>query len=334
MTTQLNKRERLKATLRGDSVDRVPTAVWRHFPGDDQRAADLATSVLAYQAQYNWDFVNLMPANNYSVIDHGVQDAWQGDTEGRRVILRHPVTRSLDWTELRVLDPGRGALARQITAIGSIQQNLQDQDTPLIVTVYSPLAQAARLAGEDLLRRHMRRRADRLTTGLKALAEGTLLFVEALRKSGVDGIYYVIEHADDDRLSPAEYEHFGLPDDQHILNALPESWWLNIAYIQGQAPMFDMAARLPVAALNWQDRRSEPDLVSGRAAFGRSVCGGLDAESELRAGTPSMVANTARNAIAALNSRRLILSPGGPVPITTPRSNLAALRDAVEKVTV
>ncbi len=35
----MNKRERLEAAIAGQSVDRVPVALWRHFPGDDQDPA-------------------------------------------------------------------------------------------------------------------------------------------------------------------------------------------------------------------------------------------------------------------------------------------------------
>ena len=38
----MNKRERLEAAIAGQSVDRVPVALWRHFPGDDQDPSDLA----------------------------------------------------------------------------------------------------------------------------------------------------------------------------------------------------------------------------------------------------------------------------------------------------
>ena len=41
---QMTKRERLSATINGQEVDRIAVALWRHFPGDDQRPADLAQS--------------------------------------------------------------------------------------------------------------------------------------------------------------------------------------------------------------------------------------------------------------------------------------------------
>ncbi len=34
--TEMSKRERLEAAIRGERPDRTPVALWRHFPGDDQ----------------------------------------------------------------------------------------------------------------------------------------------------------------------------------------------------------------------------------------------------------------------------------------------------------
>jgi uroporphyrinogen decarboxylase len=49
----MTRRERLEATFAGEPVDRLAVALWRHFPGDDQRPADLAAATLAWQAQYD-----------------------------------------------------------------------------------------------------------------------------------------------------------------------------------------------------------------------------------------------------------------------------------------
>ncbi|MBC7814374.1 MAG: uroporphyrinogen decarboxylase, partial [Burkholderiales bacterium] len=77
----MNKRERLENTFAGEPTDRVPVALWRHFPGDDQRAADLARSVVEFQQAYDWDFVKVTPASSYCTVDYGLQDEWQGANE-------------------------------------------------------------------------------------------------------------------------------------------------------------------------------------------------------------------------------------------------------------
>src|SRR5215213_10436862 len=130
----MNSRERLERTIAGEPTDRIPVAVWRHFPGDDQRAADLARSTIEWQKTYGWDFVNVTPASTYSVLDYGVQDQWVGSLEGTRQYTKRAVNRSLEWTELRTLDPTRGALGRQLDCLRLICEGLGEQ-VPIVQTI-------------------------------------------------------------------------------------------------------------------------------------------------------------------------------------------------------
>src|SRR5690554_4099828 len=138
----MNKQERLTRTIAGEPTDRIPAALWRHWPGDDQRTADLARAVIDFQKTYDWDFVKVTPASSFSVSDYGVQDIWEGDNEGTRTIIKRPVQRSLEWTELRPLDPSRGTLGRQLECLRLIGEGLSDNDAPIIQTIFSPLTQA------------------------------------------------------------------------------------------------------------------------------------------------------------------------------------------------
>jgi uroporphyrinogen decarboxylase len=51
----------------------------------------------------------------------------------------------------------------------------------------------------------MRTAPDRLKTGLSTLTESTLRFVDAMRRSGVAGIFYAIQHASYAVMSETEY---------------------------------------------------------------------------------------------------------------------------------
>jgi hypothetical protein len=55
MTRRMTKRARLEAALTGAPPDRAPAALWRHWPGDDQRPDTLARAVLDFQRAYDWD---------------------------------------------------------------------------------------------------------------------------------------------------------------------------------------------------------------------------------------------------------------------------------------
>ncbi len=325
----MNKRERLEKTIAGEATDRVPVALWRHWPGDDQRAADLARSTVDFQRTYDWDFVKITPASSFCVVDYGVQDEWQGHLEGTRTYTKRVVNRSLDWTDLRPLEPARGALGRQIECVRLVAEALGDE-APVIQTVFSPLSQAKHIAGGELMLRHLRTQPDRLHTGLNTLTESTLRLMDALKRTPVAGIFYAIQHASYDVMSEHEYMEFGLPYDRKILEALPDRWWFNMVHLHGDSPMFKIASDYPVQALNWHDQETEPDLAVGKSMFTGAVCGGLSRWRHVHYGTPTMVREQARKAINEVNGRRFILSTGCVTMVTSPLSNIRAVREVVE----
>lgn len=326
----MQKRERLERAIAGESVDRVPVALWRHWPGDDQRAADLASAIASFHRWYDWDFVRMMPSSHYLVTDYGLQDTWDGNAFGDRIVLKSPIKRSLDWTELRALDPLRGELGKQLEALRLLCEALKTHHVPIIQTIYSPLAQAQRLAGQGLLLQHMRTQHDRLRTGLNILTESTLRFIEALRRLPIDGICYVIEHADFQQMSEIEYATIGAPFDQKVLEAVPPKWWLTILQIDNDAPMLHYLCQYSAAVINWKARDGREELSRVRAMFNGAVCGGVTSE-QLLFGTPTSVRDEARSAIAQTDGRRFILGVGSKVPINAPLSNLRAVRDIVER---
>jgi uroporphyrinogen decarboxylase len=327
----LTKRERLEKTIAGEATDRVPVALWRHWPGDDQRPADLVQACVDFQKQWDFDFIKITPAANYSVVDYGVQDRWTGNVEGIRETTKRVVERSVDWTTLRALDPKKGSLGQQLEAVRLMQDALKG-NVPYLPTIFSPLAQAKYLAGNELVIEHLRTAPERLKTGLNMITENTLRFIEALQLSGaagIGGIFYAIQHASFAQMTVKEYEEFGRPYDLQILNALPKTWWLNIAHLHGPLPMLDAVANYPVQVINWHDRETEPNLALGKLKFAGAVCGGLG-QMDMHIGNPGGVREQAREAFDMTNRRRFILSTGCVIMTTTPQSNIRAARESVE----
>lgn len=328
----MSRRDLLERALAGLPTQRIPIVFNRTWPGDDQRAADLARVTVDFQRAYGWDWVQLTPASTYSVVDYGLQDAWQGDITGDRTILKPPVKRSLDWTEIRPLDVSRGEIGKMLEAVRMVADELRAEDVPVLATVYSPLAQAERLSGQGLFVRNMRTHLDRLRTGLNALTETTLRLIEALRHSPIAGIVYVIEHASFSLMSDAEYAAVGLPYDRKILDSLPEKWWLNVLHLRGTAPMFDLGSTYPVQVIRWNDSEDRPDLAKAKAVFRGGVCGGLSRTQHLLYGTPNIVREAARDAIHRVDRQRLILSSDDALLPATPLSNLRAAREIADSM--
>ncbi len=327
----MNRRERLENTIAGNPTDRVPAALWRHFPGDDQRIADFAAALVAYQQRHNWDLLVIQPASTYPVVDQGINTVWDGNITGDRTTTHYPIQRSLDWTELRSLDPQRGELGKQLAVIGQVTSNLNPEEHPLIMTVYSPLAQAARLAGPSRLLRDLRLRPDRFRSALNDLTENTLRFFQAISRTPLAGIRYVTEYADYSQLSEAEYGIFGLPYDLKLFSELSPKWWFNLLSIQGTLPMFNLFQDAPLQATQWRVTTAPPDIPQGKSLIRGAVCGGLDADT-LLLGEPTTVRAACHTALSAANRRRLLLSADGTVPITTPLSNIRAVNAATQLI--
>ncbi|MGB1286806.1 MAG: hypothetical protein ACPG7F_09760, partial [Aggregatilineales bacterium] len=161
----MKKRERLENTLSGAAVDRPPVALWRHWQGDDERAADLARAVFAFQEHFDWDFVTVFPSETYQISQYNLQDSWRNNPQGIREVTKHAVTKSLNWTELRPHDPTRGDTGKQLECLRLLGNAFNAIETPYIQVVYSPLAQAVRLAGKARVIQHSRTHPDRFRSG-------------------------------------------------------------------------------------------------------------------------------------------------------------------------
>ena len=329
MSATMTKRERLQATVKGHPVDRPAVALWRHFPGDDQRPDDLAAATMSWQAQYDWDFIKVSPSSSFCLVDWGVEDRWVGGDEGTREYTRRVVRRPEDWAELPALDIRRASrLQGQLRCLELIG-DAAGQEVPFIQTIFSPLSQAKNLSGNDRLLVHLRQAPELVRSGLETITETTIQFVQACTRTGIAGIYYAVSMATYGLMSEAEYRAYGEPYDRRILAAV-EACWFNMVHLHGSDIMFDLVAGYPGQALNWHDRETPPSLAEGLRLFPGAVSGGVARWDDLLRGDPDDVRERCMDAIQQTGGQRLILSSGCVAPVNAPFSNLRAVRQAVE----
>src|SRR5678816_939564 len=115
---------RIEAAVAGRSVDRVPVALWKHFPNDDQDPGKLAARTLEWQRASDFDLVKFMPSGTYGVEDWGAKSAFEGATNGARVITEPGIKRAGDWRRLKKLDPAKGVLGDQNAALAMAAKGL------------------------------------------------------------------------------------------------------------------------------------------------------------------------------------------------------------------
>ena len=327
---EMTKIERLKAAIAGEDVDRIPVALWRHWPGDDQRPEDLAAATVAFQNQYDFDFVKVTPASSFCVADWGSKDRWVGNTEGTREYCVYPIRSSDDWRRLTPNKPTQGALGAQLRCLNLIAVGL-GSEVPFIQTIFSPLAQMKNLAGDDVLPVHLRRDPDGVRAGLEVITETTVQFIRAALETGISGVFYALQHARYGVLSEEEYLSFGRPYDLRVLEAA-QDLWLNVLHLHGDDLMFDLVRDYPVQVVNWHDRQTWPSLAEAQQRFRGAVCGGLEQWEMVVRGTPDRILAQAADAAEQTGGSRFILGTGCVTPVIAPVSNILVVRGAVGTV--
>jgi uroporphyrinogen decarboxylase len=324
----MTKRERVQAALAGKPLDRMPVAFWRHWPIDDQDAEALARATLEYQRRFDWDFIKVTPSHTYCVEDYGAKHAYRGKPIGDRDHLERVVKRIEDWDRIEPLDVHKGAYAQQLRCLRMVVEG-RDSNTPVIQTVFNPIAMARFLADEAYIV-HLRQAPGRVQRALTALTETCAAFSRAAIAEGADGVFLSTMAASYEVLSGEEYRQYGRPGDLAVLKAA-DGGWLNILHLHGQYPMFKGVTDYPVHVLNWHDRAAGPSLAEAAKLFPGALACGVEQYTLLHFGTPVEVEAQVQDAIEQTGGRRLIVAAGCTYPLTVPDGNLLAARQAVEK---
>ena len=326
---QMSRRERLQAAVNRQPVDRVPYAVWRHFPAVDRSPAGLAQSTLRFHEHYGSDFLKITPRGGYGVEAWGCMESEQVLPTGHRACASCAVKDGDDWKRIRSLDPASAAgWVEELETIIRLGFDRRIGDAPVLPTLFSPLSLARKLSG-DRLAQDLRERPDVVTGALEAITETLIKFADLALREGVSGVFYSIQTASRSVLSEEQYARFGEPYDRRFLDAIHPRSFLTIIHCHGDALMFERLARLPGHVWNWDDRAVGPTLARARAVVPGAVCGGLDQVRTLRDGTPAAAAAEARDAVAQAGGTGLIVAPGCVLMAGTPDATVAAVVEAL-----
>lgn len=324
----MTKRERLHAALNLGPVDRPPVALWRHFPGDDQRAETLASAHVAFERAHDWDFLKVTPASGYYGDDWGLRAGYKPNRWGARTYHDRPIKKAADWGRLRPLDVTAGAYGRELHALRLIADEV-GTEVPVLSTVFSPLTVASTLAGDQAVVRYLREDPDALHAGLEVIADVTGRFAAESLGAGADGVFFATQMASTAILSEEEYEEFGKPYDLRVLDAASRGV-IVVLHLHGKEVMFDLLGEYPVQAVNWEDRTTPPSLADARMRSSLCLIGGLDGWGPLAAGGADAVRAQVRDAVEQTGGRGLIVSAGCTIPVDAPAATLRAAREAVE----
>jgi uroporphyrinogen decarboxylase len=317
----MSRRERLRAAIAREPVDRPPYAFWRQFPAADRSPAGLAQATLRFHDRYGSDFLTVVPPAGYAAQAWGCEEADTPGPDGARPCARCAVREPGDWRGIRALDPAAAPGYRDvIEALVRIGFDRRIGDAPVLVMLPSPLTVAARLGG-GRLPLDLREWPGLVADALRAIAETHGRFAAICLAEGLAGVLHVVHLPEDHAGGAAAGAGAAEAADRAVLETVGARGGLRVVYGAGGAPV-DRLLALPADIVGWAPAPGRPGLADARARTTAALLGGLEARVLLEAPPEAAVA-AARQAVLATGGTGLVV--GGAVLPETPDGTLAAV---------
>lgn len=335
----MNKIERIKAALHSEEVDRVPANLWMHFSTADQDPRTLAELQVEFARKYDFDFIKLMPFGLYGIQDFGAKVKIFNQINQPPIVDDYGIHEIRDWEKLEVLPAYFGTYGKQVL-LAQYVSRLTNGTIPFIQTIFSPLTNARKLAGDRIIL-DLKEDPKTFKLALQVITDTTINFIKANLNAGVHGFFFATQCANYDFLTEDEYKEFGEYYDLQVINAYKDATYFNVAHIHGEKPMFDLIESYPVNCLNWHDRWTSITLSEARKKTKKCLLGGIREvpyynekneivrESILVSGTVGEVETHVVEAIEQVNGKGLIIGPGCVADQFSIDKNIYAIRRAV-----
>lgn len=312
---QITHRQRIELALSGFPVDRVPVCFWHHFqPAGNGRQLARATFDF-FVTDFDLDIVKVMPDLPYP-------------------FPRKSIGSIDDWRLIEPIDPQRSAwVQQQVECVNALMERLL-LESPIVVTMFSPLTEALGFAqSTEQLLEHMRQAPAVVHQALGIVAENLRVLGEQLIRAGADGIFFALQGASTAVMPEATYREFGRPYDFTALRGA-QNGWCNVLHLHGDKDlMFDMALDYPVHALNWSDRIAGPSLREARTRTNLCLMGGWNEQTLFKGGEEVEINRQALDAFQQTAGAKFILAPGCSIPDDSDEIAMAVARDTADLLT-
>lgn len=313
---EMTRTERVQAAVRGEPVDRLPICFWHHFRPEGSGRALADATLRFFDETFDLDIVKLMPDLPYP-------------------FPRKSVHEPNDWRLVEPIDRDRSRFfAQRAEAVAALRDEL-DVDTPIIVTIFSPLAEAMYFAADrDVFFAHAQERPTVVHEALSAIAENLRAHIRDVIEAGADGVFFALQGCSTAVMPETQYREFGRPYDLIALQGAANGW-LNVLHVHGEQDlMFDQVLDYPVQVLNWSDRLAGPSLREARGMTSKCLMGGWHEFGALSNGPEEKILEEARDAVAQTGGRKFILANGCSVPDETDERWLHAAREVVDQLDI
>ena len=327
----MTKHERLFATLAGEPVDRPAASFWRHFYPEETTADGLASAMLDFQMEFDWDFIKVNPRAVYHVEDWGNTYEFSTESDKNHIQKSHRVHEPADWSGLEVLNPNEGVLGQHLDALRQLDEGLRGE-VPYIMTIFNPISIAGHLTGgAGKLMEHIESDPDAVREGLDVITETFIGFARACLEVGATGIFFpTTAYASSNQMTIEKYNGFGRPYDLRFLEAVQDAKF-NLLHVCSTNCFLYELSDYPAHALNWSTQDpTTPDMLEASKRTNLPVIGGVGQGTAVTSDSADTALDQAISAYDALKGRSFILGAGCTVPHSVNNQTLKSIRELVE----
>jgi uroporphyrinogen decarboxylase len=312
---EMTRTERVMAAVRGEPVDRLPVCFWHHFQPEGSGRALAEATLRFFDETFDLDMAKLMPDLPYPFPRRSIRSVG-------------------DWRLIEPIDRERSRFFTQRAEAVQVLREELGYETPIIVTVFSPLAEAMYASDRDLFLAHAREAPAVVHEALSTIAENVRAHIRDVIDAGADGVFFALQGCSTAIMPETQYREFGRPYDLLALQGAINGW-LNVLHVHGERDlMFDQVLDYPVQVLSWSDRLAGPSLREARVMTSKCLMGGWHEFGALANGPEEQILAEARDAVAQTGGRKFILANGCSVPDETDERWLHYAREVVDELEI
>lgn len=307
----MDKFERINKAFRSESTDFVPYALWKHFPEYDKSPEGLFKAQLEFQDKFDSDIMKIAIHGRTFVVDFGAELGGYNPDSGSRICIKQPIQDIDDWETIEVVDPNSGEFGKQIKAMELIGRETEGK-IPTMMTVFSPFMVASQMDANII--EHYNINPKLIKGQIKMLTSLLTDFIKGAIDAGANGIFLATQHFNNRLEKQSRRELEFKPMESLIKNGLKADNFC-VIHLHGDNPDYELALQLPnVAAINWHDQQTSPNLTEARGMFSGALLGGLNTEIWSQIPKLSEIGERIISVYNTFKGRGLILSPGCVVP--------------------
>ena len=306
----MDKFDIIRKAFKAEPTERVPFAIWKHFPEFDKSPEGLLKAQMDFQNKFDSDIMKISISGRSFASDFGAKLGGYDPDSGSRICVKYPIEKIDDWENIKTINLNSGEFGNQIKALKLINREV-DGRVPTMMTVFSPLMVASQIDKNLIL--HYRKDPQLVGEQFRIIISALTDFTKASLDAGANGIFLATQHfnhrlTDEERME-LEFE----PMKSLIKKSLKKNNFL-VLHLHGDNPDYELATKLPINAINWHDQQTAPNLSEARKIFKGGLLGGLNTESWKDISNPKDVSSMITSVYKDFKDSGLIIAPGCVIP--------------------